>query len=173
MPFVEANNIWAPSRRVTANFVEGHSQIGIENEHHIFYRGLGAWRGPVSVTSTATHIYVENLSDEIIPAAWVLVSDGSRRGLVRNLGAIFPKNTVSSPLHINGKFDLSLPEASNMDLYLLEAGVELEVELVKAGLYPLEARAMVDTWSSSYFKNFGTRVLYIAPESYPDNVLPW
>lgn len=45
--------------------------------------------------------------------------------------------------------------------------------MVKSGLYPLEARAMVDTWSSSYFQSFGTRVLYIAPEKYPDTVLPW
>lgn len=173
VPFVQPTNIWAPSRRVTANFVESHSAAGIENEHHIFYRGLGAWDGPISVTSSMTHIFVENLGSETIPAAWVLVSDGSRRGIVRNLGPIPPFAKISTPLHQNHKFDFADPEARQMDLYLIEAGVELEVELVKAGLYPLEARAMVDTWSSSYFKNFGARVLYIAPLSYPDTVLPW
>ncbi len=32
---------------------------------------------------------------------------------------------------------------------------------------------MVDTWSSNYFKQFGTRVLYIAGKSYPNTLLPW
>lgn len=70
VPYVDPANIWAPSRRVTANFVESRS-AGIENEHHVFYRGLGAWNGPVSVKSDHSHLYVENLSSETIPAAWV------------------------------------------------------------------------------------------------------
>jgi len=59
-----------------------------------------------------------------------------------------------------------------MDLYVLDAGVRLEIELVAAGLFPLEARAMVDTWSGHYFAGYGSRVLYIAPESYPETLLP-
>jgi hypothetical protein len=124
---VQPTNIWAPSRRVTANFVEGHSAAGIENEHHIFYRGLGAWDGPLSVSSSMTHIFVENLGAETIPAAWVLVSDGSKKGIVRNLGSIPPYGKISTPLHENHKFDFADPETRQMDLYLIEAGVELEV----------------------------------------------
>jgi hypothetical protein len=44
---------------------------------------------------------------------------------------------------------------------------------MKSGLYQLEARAMVDTWSNSYFKNEGLRVLYITPSKYPNTLLPW
>jgi len=172
VPFVSESNIWAPSRRVTANFVQSRATAEPENEHHIFYRGLGAWNGPVAVTSTMTELIVENLGDITIPAAWVLVSDGVTGGLVRELSAIPPHSKVSTPLY-QGRFDFDAPEFISMDLYLMDAGVSLEVELVKSGLYPLEARAMVDTWSASYFKTSGVRVLYVAPEGYPDAVLPW
>ncbi len=130
VPYVHPSNIWAPSRRVTANFVESHSAAGIENEHHIFYRGLGAWDGPISVTSSMTHIFVENVGSEPIPAVWVLVSDGSRWGIVRSLGPIPPFAKISTPLHKNQKFDFTDVESRQMDLYLMEASVELEVLLV-------------------------------------------
>jgi len=169
VPFVAANNIWAPSRKVTANMVSTRGNQ-IENEHHIFYRGLGNWNGPVAVTSTQDQLLVENLGNDFIPFVWVLASDGNGKGLIRRLSSLPARAQIATSLEA-GRFPLS--EYIDMELYLTESGVSLETELVKAGLYPLEARAMVDTWSSSYFKARGIRVLYIAPENYPDVVLPW
>merc|ERR1711976_778487 len=39
-----------------------------------------------------------------------------------------------------------------LDLFTTRAVVLLEKALLEAGLYPLEARAMVDTWTRSYFQ---------------------
>jgi hypothetical protein len=45
-------------------------------------------------------------------------------------------------------------------------------ELVKAGLYPKEARAMVNTWEHSYFRTEGLRMLYILPRANVDQTIP-
>src|SRR5262249_57791156 len=44
--------------------------------------------------------------------------------------------------------------------------------LVKAGLYPKEARAMVNTWEKSYFRTEGLRLLYVLPPATVDEVIP-
>src|SRR6185436_14521622 len=47
----------------------------------------------------------------------------------------------------------------------------LEALLTREGLYPREARAMVDTWRDSWFEE-GTRLLYIVPRATIDAMLP-
>jgi len=163
VPYVASDNIWAPSRKVQANFVENFNG---EKERHIFYRGLGRFVGPVSVQSTMDSLVVENLHEEIIPAVWVLSCDGVK-GVVRELGQLDGKLTVQTELSL-----LSSSSAMDMDQYIARASDLIAAELVKAGLFPLEARAMVDTWKNSYFRSAGVRVLYIAPKSYPDTLLP-
>jgi hypothetical protein len=48
---------------------------------------------------------------------------------------------------------------------------ELEQMLVTAGLYPKEAKAMVETWRDSWFEE-GTRVFYVLPSSAVNTILP-
>src|SRR5436305_7117845 len=43
--------------------------------------------------------------------------------------------------------------------------------LTEAGLYPKEARAMVETWRDSWFEE-GMRVLYLVPRATIDALLP-
>jgi len=50
-------------------------------------------------------------------------------------------------------------------------GRDLEGILVGQGLYQDEARAMVETWRSSWFEE-GSRLLYIVPPAFVNNVLP-
>jgi hypothetical protein len=59
----------------------------------------------------------------------------------------------------------------------LKEGVEKAKEhvaasLVAAGLYPKEARAMVNTWEKSYFRAEGLRLLYILPRAIVDETIP-
>ena len=44
--------------------------------------------------------------------------------------------------------------------------------LVRAGLYPKEAQAMVNNWERSYFQTEGLRVLYIVPRARVDEIIP-
>jgi hypothetical protein len=47
----------------------------------------------------------------------------------------------------------------------------LEQILAGSGLYPREAKAMVDTWRDSWFEE-GTRVFYVLPDAAVDAMLP-
>jgi hypothetical protein len=44
--------------------------------------------------------------------------------------------------------------------------------LIEAGLFEKEARAMVKTWTNDWFGDVGTRILYIAPTNFADELLP-
>jgi len=48
----------------------------------------------------------------------------------------------------------------------------MQAALVKEGLYPDEASAMLRTWELSYFKSPGLRFFYIVPRKWVDEVLP-
>jgi len=63
---------------------------------------------------------------------------------------------------------LNLPEPiGNVD----QLRRELEENLTALGLYPKEARAMLETWRDSWFED-GTRVFYVLPPKMVDEVLP-
>ncbi len=47
-----------------------------------------------------------------------------------------------------------------------------ESALVHAGLYPKEARAMLNTWKKSYFGRQGIRIFWITPETWVNSILP-
>jgi hypothetical protein len=48
---------------------------------------------------------------------------------------------------------------------------DVEGTLVDQGLYPDEARAMVETWRDTWFEE-GSRLLYIVPRGFIDRILP-
>ncbi len=51
-------------------------------------------------------------------------------------------------------------------------GTQMAEGLVAEGLYPAEARAMVNTWRDSWFAEDGMRVLYVLPRAWTDTTLP-
>ena len=57
-------------------------------------------------------------------------------------------------------------------MYVQTARARIAEQLEASGLYADEARAMVDTWSKSYFQSFGVRLLYIVPREWTDSLLP-
>ena len=48
----------------------------------------------------------------------------------------------------------------------------LAARLAESGLYAKEARAMVNTWTTSYFQTEGVRVLFVLPQSWTDAFIP-
>jgi hypothetical protein len=169
VPPVTANSIWAPSRRVSANMVTNVATK--ENEHHIFYRGVGHFDSELTVTSNADHITVANGQEEDVPAVFVLASNGTH-GTIKSLGGIHAGQAVTLPIFGSRCPFSQCPADLPMDLFITRAQVLVEKALIEGGLYPLEARAMVETWSHSYFGLKGTRVLYVAPRVWADRLLP-
>ena len=69
-----------------------------------------------------------------------------------------------------------LQEITLLDFPELTSSVEslyadLESILVENGLYPDEAHAMLETWRSTWFEE-GSRLFYIVPPCFVDNILP-
>ncbi len=161
-PAVAPDNIWAPSRRVRSVPVA----VGAEREGFIFYRGLGAFELPLRMTvDAADQITIRNLSTDVSPAVFLLrVHPGG--GAIVELGSLAAGGVMANvPSPIGGK-------ERNLDVYVAEAQNLIAAALVKTGLYADEARAMVDTWSKSYFKSEGLRVLYVVPRAWTDKLLP-
>lgn len=163
IPAVSANSIWAPSRRVNANYL----QAGGENEQFIFYRGLGKFDTAFRTSSDSNgNLTVSNTSGQGIPAAF-LISVTKERGSIQHLGVIPAHGEIHTPLPATPG-----PDQPVLGEFIKQAKEALKKGLVASGLYDDESQAMVDTWEKNYFKIPGTRILYMAPREWTDAILP-
>jgi hypothetical protein len=87
------------------------------------------------------------------------------RGAYRYVPAMQPGERVTGavPSMAGG-----LPQAEFSSLI----GDDLARRLTEIGLYPKEARAMVNTWRRSYFETDGIRVLFVLPQPWTDAFIP-
>ena len=144
-----------------------------EVEKFIFYRGAGSFQTPLRVTVdehdfvTAKNegsnavgplflISIQKTNSEAFGGfSWASkISDGRR--LEWPLLGRLAKNWRGYPL----------PE------FQKKIAAQMEAALVAQGLFPDEARAMVNTWKDSWFTEEGARVLYILPRAWTDETLP-
>ncbi len=161
-PEVPAGSIWAPARRVAALGVRTRDRGATEDERFIFYRGLARFERPLRITSGDDRVTLHNGSDDAIPAAFVLEVTGGG-GAITAAGALAPRSDREA----------AIPRALDpIDAYVARAKDLVAAALIEGGLFPDEARAMVDTWEQSYFTAPGTRVLYLAPRAWTDELLP-
>jgi hypothetical protein len=127
-----------------------------EAEKFLFYRGVGEFQPPISVEVVAgDQLRLRNLAKGALPAA-IVFQNTSGRIRYRSLGALDGEVTTEIP-------------AIDADLTALK--VDLERILTLQGLFPREARAMVETWSDSWFEE-GARVFYILPADEIEAILP-
>jgi hypothetical protein len=98
---------------------------------------------------------VKSLNGDEIPNAILFERRGERVGY-RLTHALTDETTVDPPV-LTGSVD---------SLY-----GDLEEVLVGQGLYRDEAHAMIETWNDSWFEE-GSRLIYIVPRSFIDNLLP-
>jgi len=127
-----------------------------ESEKFLFYRGVGNFPVPISARVRRDGKIRLWTGGEIpIPGVILFESRGGKPGY-RAVGSLKGDVTLDPPI-LNG------------DLALLQR--DLERILIKAGLYPKEAAAMVATWHDSWFEE-GTRVFYIVPPRSVDATLP-
>lgn len=156
-PAVDPADIWAPSRNVAATPLRAQGQ----HERFIFYRGLGRFSVPVRVQTVDGEVRITNDGDAPLEGV-MLLRPGADGGSFALLGALGPGQTVTHPEAVGE------PSAA-----WLEGAAEALVQLLTAtGLYEDEARAMVDTWSRSWFEAGSLRVLYIVPRPWTDALLP-
>ena len=161
VPEVPADGIWEPSRRVPSNYLS----VGGENERFIFYRGVGRFTLPVRITSRGADFNISNPSKAALPNVFAITTTADK-GSIIELGALEAGQSVG----VTGA-QLSAQLKSHEE-YSREASQKIKAALVENGLYGDEAQALVDTWKRSYFRTLGTRILYITPRSWIDELLP-
>jgi hypothetical protein len=169
VPTTADDDPWTFARQTTANHVrtrpDADSPAQPETEHYLFYRGLGRWQPEVGITSQGAGkaIFRNDLAGRI-PFCLLLEieADGGRFAIG---GAVEPGHTTA--------FDLGrTPWQRDREMLARQIGAAVLQALVAEGLYLDEARAMVATWSRSWFRRDGARVLWLLPRAQVDAVLP-
>ncbi|HEY6341162.1 MAG TPA: hypothetical protein VIY49_06685 [Bryobacteraceae bacterium] len=145
-------------------------RIGEEQEKMIFYRGLGNFEPPLRAMYTNDgRLEIKNTGTQPIPFAIFFENQAGALGyrIAEPVGdTAMPVGDTAMP--VGGTAMMEPPEL-NRDLAAIQQ--TLVTRLTGLGLYPKEARAMVDTWADSWFTE-GARVLYIVPRATVDSVLP-
>jgi hypothetical protein len=159
-PEVEGDNHYAYARESDSAIVEATDNMGgVHHEKFLFYRGLGNFSLPLRLEAHGQgHFTVTNDGAETIHALFLVeVAPGEVR--FTQTASVVANSSVSIERAANSSTAAAL-------------GACLVDELVAAGLYEKEARAMVKTWHSSWFGEPGTRLLYLVPQRLTDELLP-
>lgn len=150
----EANHYYA-ARETDAALLTVTQEGKTEHEKFLFYRGVGNFALPIEVRLKESVLQIKRAEGSSVPRAIIFENRGGRIG--------YGLAHLSS-----NESDFARPTLNN-DLSSLRE--EMKAMLIAAGLYPREAEAMLETWSTSWFEE-GLRVLYLVPRSTVDKILP-
>jgi hypothetical protein len=172
LPHDHTDNHYYAARETDSAFVHvaagGTNGTTPELEKLLFYRGTGNFATPLRVTVTeAGLLSVANTGAEPLPDLF-LVERRNGQGSWTQLQQLAPGQTkrwqeLTPPAKLG---------SASSEVFSQQLGARLEQALVRAGLYPREAAAMVKSWHKSWFAEDGVRVLYILPRAWTDATLP-
>jgi hypothetical protein len=170
LPMEASGSHYYAARETDADFLRvglgGKSDRRDETEKFLFYRGVGNFRAPLTVTQSGDgeSVTLQNTSGEELRHLFIYrVHQGRGKFLyVKRLSA-GENETVKLQ-----------PSKNHSHLSTLRADIarHLQQALVREGLYEREASAMVKTWDDSWFAEQGLRVLYVLPGEWTDRILP-
>ena len=135
-----------------------------EVEKFLFYRGTGSFQSPLTVTldsADATRVTLKNAGTEALRDLFVCNAQGGAVSWER-VASLAPGASVTV---------VSDPDAAKKRSREMLAAA-LRDGLARAGLFPKEAAAMVQTWEDSWLGEPGLRVLYTLPRAWTDRTLP-
>ena len=136
---------------------------GTFSEKFLFYRGVGNFDLPLQLKSLGRDWFeLFNTGKRPVQSLFLVSVKASSQGdsiRFREFASIGAGERLSLELPANGSSAEGLSEA------LVQA-------LVRHSLFEKEARAMVKTWESSWFRENGTRLLCMVPPELTDELLP-
>jgi hypothetical protein len=154
------------ARATDANFLRvSSSPDNVEHERDLFYRGVGFFPAPLSLSMDAAEkeLVLTNASSQPLGSLFLLTI---KQGKVRYRQV----DSVAALAHATIKLE---PQSSNGGVDASESLMrDVSLALIEQGLYPKEAAAMVQTWKDQWFAEEGTRVLYLLPQAWTDRMLP-
>lgn len=142
-----------------------HPTGSTQADKFIFYRGAADLRIPLLVTAPSdTELRLFNTYSEPIKGAFLLRVENNLASW-RKLETlrVAPKDPPALAI---------APPTTAVDEAATSLAEAVKQELTSAGLTPAESAAMVATWKEAWFKEPGTRVLALLPESWINAVLP-
>lgn len=174
IPTVADDVPWAFARKVDAAWVrtvprhDAARSGPTEAEHYLFYRGLGAFTLPMTVTTDPDgELSFHNGSAHAVPAVVALEV---------NVGGKWTgRHRVVAPVAA-GETAANLLRGRKQEPWK-DGGVEgLRSDVLKIlasqGMNLDEAQAMIATWARSWFSSDGVRVFYVLPRPLVDALLP-
>jgi len=169
IPAVGTDHPWSFARQTSSCYVRTRPAAGsparAEAEHYVFYRGLGRWQPAVSLRAEPRGVAtLHNGMAQAIPFCALL-----------ELGEHGGRFAIGKPLAADGdqRFDLgAIAWIADREQLSRQIGAAVMQGLVQQGLYLDEARAMVATWTRSWFCKDGARAIYVLPREQVDAVLP-
>ncbi len=180
------DKVWTTPREVSAPEIEVKAKAFNQNanrwgdtseaEHFLFYRGVGHLDSPLQISSTLGRSSPAAGPISLDPAPYpeTFKSEGWLADIRPDGSCAFTAlPAISIPekaAWIPQGCRFSATDFSTGNLARLQ--VSMQAALVKAGLYPDEASAMLRTWELSYFKSPGLRFFYIVPRAWVDRTLP-
>jgi hypothetical protein len=169
LPAAPSDSLWNYARNVDAAYVVAPDSTRQgspkEWERFIFYRGLGEATLPLAVRATDQgRLGCDSASVSALTDVYVVrVED--HRGTYRYLPSVRCGDQISHAIP-------AMSRAQPVDGFATAIADHLAARLVSHGLYVKEARAMVNTWRTSYFTTDGIRVLFVLPQSWTDRFIP-
>ncbi|MBB6048333.1 hypothetical protein [Armatimonas rosea] len=154
LPELAADSLWRFARQVpAAATVTSNGEV----ERFLFYRGLGKANLPVE-------LFPEKNAGRLVahvPVQRVILLNIEQGKLTWR-----PVIALKAGQILDGvRTGLRPGSVEEIALYLTRG-------LIQSGLFPDEARALVNTWRSSYFEHDGFRVLFILPQAWTDRFIP-
>jgi hypothetical protein len=169
LPATAADSLWNFARDVDAASVRtldrSRKPQKSEWERFIFYRGLGQATLPLEMTSRDGGALTarQDLTPDMRHLFIVRVDNG--KGVYKYLPTLRPGETRTGVIP-------PMTDSLPLDQFTHKIADELAARLTECGLYAKEARAMVNTWRTSYFHSDGIRVLFVLPQRWTDELIP-
>ena len=164
LPATSSDALWNYARDVDAAYVTSDQGRPWELERFIFYRGLGEAPMPMQVRLGSGRITASTSESEGVRHLFILRIENGR-GAYAYAPSLTPKAGLDQPVP-------EMSESRPLDEFIKQVSDDVARRLVQSGLYEKEARAMVNTWASSYFKTDGVRMLFVLPQSWTDRYIP-
>jgi hypothetical protein len=152
------------ARETDAVPLEITSQGRKEQEKFLFYRGVADFAPPLALRALGAEngterFSIKNLATEAVHGA-LLIRVEADTVRFQEVG------------RIDGGVEKTVAFDCKNGTTLKVLGDAMVRSLIEAGLFEKEARAMVKTWTNDWFGDVGTRILYIAPANFADELLP-
>jgi hypothetical protein len=160
--------VWTTPRQAKASTVQ--TAAG-EAEKFLFYRGVAHSSAPLRVQQLNGELVMTangeapQLTPADVPQLWLAdIHDGAAAFRLLHPLENSPTLIVRTPSSLSG--------AEYSDHSMADLKSSLRAALIKDGLYPDEADALLGTWEASYFKSPGLRLFFLVPQKWTDNRMP-